>query len=145
MTAENKANAEEAAQAPKPFENGSVWVRADFHLHTKADKEFAYEGKETDFVSEYVKRLKAANIGLGVITNHNKFDMGVEGVVGVFEIVGASKNTDAPVSVQEALHLRAQRGTRRRPLADRDRNGLRGLVSFEALHKEPKYRFYMRL
>jgi chromosome segregation protein len=76
MTAENQADAEQAAQAPKPFENGSVWVRADFHLHTKADKEFTYGGKESDFVAEYVKRLKAANICLGVITNHNKFDMG---------------------------------------------------------------------
>jgi len=23
------------------FKNGAIWVRADFHLHTKADKEFA--------------------------------------------------------------------------------------------------------
>ncbi len=23
------------------FNNGSVWVRADFHLHTSADKEFS--------------------------------------------------------------------------------------------------------
>jgi hypothetical protein len=24
----------------EPFQNGSSWMRADFHLHTKADKEF---------------------------------------------------------------------------------------------------------
>jgi len=24
------------------FQNGAVWLRADFHLHTKADREFSY-------------------------------------------------------------------------------------------------------
>jgi len=28
------------------FQNGSVWLRADFHLHTKADKDFTYKGEE---------------------------------------------------------------------------------------------------
>lgn len=50
-------------------------MRADFHLHTKADKEFAYQGKDNDFAAEYVERLKATKIGLGLIANHNKFDM----------------------------------------------------------------------
>jgi chromosome segregation protein len=54
--------------------HGSAWVRADFHLHTKADKEFAYAGPENDFVADYIARLVEAGIGLGVITNHNKFD-----------------------------------------------------------------------
>jgi hypothetical protein len=62
------------AAAP-PFPNGSEWVRADFHLHTRADKEFAYAGGETEFVSGYVDCLKQRNIRLGVITNHNKFDV----------------------------------------------------------------------
>ncbi|MDR1918020.1 MAG: hypothetical protein LBQ65_00045, partial [Tannerellaceae bacterium] len=56
------------------FQNGSVWLQADFHLHTKADKEFAYPGAENDFVNDYVNKLVAQNIRLGVITNHNKFD-----------------------------------------------------------------------
>ena len=32
------------AGKPAIFEHGSVWVRADFHMHTLADKEFAYTG-----------------------------------------------------------------------------------------------------
>ena len=59
-----------------PFSNGSIWVRADFHLHTRADKEFSYEGEENDFVKDYVNALKAADIRVAVITNHNKFDLG---------------------------------------------------------------------
>lgn len=56
------------------FENGAIWLRADFHLHTKADKEFAYTGNENDFVRLYIEQLKSQNINVGVITNHNKFD-----------------------------------------------------------------------
>jgi ATPase involved in DNA repair len=58
------------------FEYGCRWIRADFHLHTRADKEFKYDGEDDRFVTDYVEGLKAANIGLGVITNHNKFDVG---------------------------------------------------------------------
>ncbi|EKH0044497.1 hypothetical protein O4N21_002707 [Listeria monocytogenes] len=58
------------------FERGTEWIRADFHLHTKADKEFKYSGEDNSFVSEYVQKLKEEKIGLGVITNHNKFDLG---------------------------------------------------------------------
>ncbi len=56
------------------FKNGAIWVRADFHLHTKADKEFAYTSNENDFCRLYVEQLKSQNINVGVITNHNKFD-----------------------------------------------------------------------
>ena len=56
------------------FRNGSVWLRADFHLHTNADKEFRYDGEENFYFSNYVAALKKADIGVGVITNHNKFD-----------------------------------------------------------------------
>lgn len=57
------------------FENGATWLRADFHLHTKADKkEFLYTGNENDFCRLYVEKLKEQNIYVGVITNHNKFD-----------------------------------------------------------------------
>ncbi|MBL3591635.1 MAG: PHP domain-containing protein [gamma proteobacterium endosymbiont of Lamellibrachia anaximandri] len=58
------------------FSNGSKWVRTDFHLHTKADKEFKYSDQENDFVKDYVEALKAADIRIAVITNHNKFDTG---------------------------------------------------------------------
>jgi ABC-type lipoprotein export system ATPase subunit len=56
------------------FQNGSIWLRADFHLHTKADKEFLYSGADNDFVNNYINKLVEQNIGIGVITNHNKFD-----------------------------------------------------------------------
>jgi len=58
------------------FQNGSRWLRADFHLHTKADKEFNYTGNENDFVRDYVNKLVERDIRVGVITNHNKFDKG---------------------------------------------------------------------
>lgn len=56
------------------FSNGAEWVRVDFHLHTKADKEFSYSGDENFYNSGYVNALAAADIRLGIITNHNKFD-----------------------------------------------------------------------
>jgi predicted ATPase/phage host-nuclease inhibitor protein Gam len=56
------------------FRSGATWLRADFHLHTKADKEFRYGGEENSFVNDYVAGLKAKDIRVGVITNHNKFD-----------------------------------------------------------------------
>jgi len=56
------------------FTYGSTWLRADFHLHTKADKEFKYTGEDNSFVTDYVSDLKSSGIRLGVITNHNKFD-----------------------------------------------------------------------
>jgi predicted metal-dependent phosphoesterase TrpH len=58
------------------FQNGSIWLRADFHLHTRADREFLYSGADNDFVNDYVNKLVEQNIGIGVITNHNKFDIG---------------------------------------------------------------------
>ncbi len=62
------------------FENGSKWLKADFHLHTRADKEFVYDENNAGYPSEntfpaaYIAQLKEQNINLGVITNHNKFD-----------------------------------------------------------------------
>lgn len=55
------------------FDNGSCWVKVDFHLHTDADKEFTYNGQPDRYITDYVDALKTAGIGLGVITNHNKF------------------------------------------------------------------------
>lgn len=57
------------------FEYGSRWLKADFHLHTCADKEFTYSGEKNDYLNQYVAALGNAGIGLGVITNHNKFDL----------------------------------------------------------------------
>lgn len=56
------------------FCNGSTWVRADFHLHTRADKEFNYSDEENWHNSVYIDGLSVAGIRVGVITNHNKFD-----------------------------------------------------------------------
>ena len=51
-------------------------MRADFHLHTKKDKEFKYAGEENSFINDYISALSAKQISIGVITNHNKFDEG---------------------------------------------------------------------
>jgi len=56
------------------FAHGSQWIRGDFHLHTRQDKEFNYTGSDQDFVTRYAKALKDAGIRIGTITNHNKFD-----------------------------------------------------------------------
>lgn len=56
----------------KLFVNGSTWLKADFHLHTKADKEFKYTD-DNNFIKNYVAKLKEQDINIGVITNHNKF------------------------------------------------------------------------
>ena len=53
------------------FINGSTWFKADFHLHTKSDKQFDYCGD--DFCSDYINALVGKDVNLGVITNHNKF------------------------------------------------------------------------
>lgn len=58
----------------KQFSRGAEWVRVDFHLHTKADKEFRYSADENYYNSAYVDSLEKAGIRLGVVTNHNKFD-----------------------------------------------------------------------
>ncbi|MEA3446223.1 MAG: histidinol-phosphatase [Bacteroidota bacterium] len=57
------------------FKNGSSWLRADFHLHTKADKGFIYSEDINYFSKNYIDQLKNENIKVGVITNHNKFDL----------------------------------------------------------------------
>jgi ABC-type cobalamin/Fe3+-siderophores transport system ATPase subunit len=55
------------------FQNGSRWLRADFHLHTDADREFRYKGDKNYYYSNYIDSLIRAGIKIGVITNHNKF------------------------------------------------------------------------
>lgn len=56
------------------FTDGAEWVRADFHLHTRVDREFKFTGDDSFYNSSYVDALEKAGIRLGVITNHNKFD-----------------------------------------------------------------------
>lgn len=56
------------------FYDGMKWLRADFHLHTRADKEFKYSGNVNDFNEAYIKQLAEEGVSIGVITNHNKFD-----------------------------------------------------------------------
>lgn len=56
------------------FAHGGQWVRADLHLHTRRDKEFKDAGSEQDFVARYIAALKQADIRVGALTNHNKFD-----------------------------------------------------------------------
>ncbi|MBK1700281.1 TrlF family AAA-like ATPase [Thiococcus pfennigii] len=60
---------------PIVFEEGAQWVRADFHLHTRADREFKYAGDDDFYNSNYVEVLERAGIRLGVIANHNKFEL----------------------------------------------------------------------
>ena len=50
------------APIPALFKHGSTWIRADFHMHTLADKEFSYSGDPNYFVSEYIAALKKAGI-----------------------------------------------------------------------------------
>ncbi|MDR2089001.1 MAG: AAA family ATPase [Clostridiales Family XIII bacterium] len=57
------------------FLNGAEWLRADFHLHTRADGEFKYSGEENCYNSAYADALENADIRVGAIANHNKFDM----------------------------------------------------------------------
>ena len=59
----------------RAFDYGSQWVRVDFHLHTRADREFVDKGEASDFVPRYVDRLLAEKVQVGVVTNHNKFDL----------------------------------------------------------------------
>lgn len=48
-------------------------VKVDFHLHTRGDKEFHYNGG--NFVSDYVQALCETDVKVGAITNHNKFEL----------------------------------------------------------------------
>ena len=58
----------------KIFENGSTWLKADFHLHTRAGNEFKYDDEDNSFINSFAAKLKEQNINIGIIANHNKFD-----------------------------------------------------------------------
>lgn len=57
------------------FINGSQWVRFDCHLHTNSDKEFLYDDNEDEYINFYVDKLNESCVDVGVITNHNKFNL----------------------------------------------------------------------
>lgn len=60
---------------PEIFSHGAAWLRADFHLHTKADiTGFVYTGEEDYYYSNYVDKLEEQGIRVAAITNHNKFN-----------------------------------------------------------------------
>jgi chromosome segregation protein len=63
------------SKTPEVFVCGSAWVRANFHMHTRADKEFSYSDDADQFVGRYVDALVNADVRVAVITNHNKFDL----------------------------------------------------------------------
>ncbi len=64
----------EATKSYEIFKFGATWLKADFHLHTRYDKQFTYSGDDNSFLNEYVAKLKVQAISVGVITNHNKFN-----------------------------------------------------------------------
>jgi chromosome segregation protein len=62
------------AECEDLFPHGARWVRADFHMHTVADDEFERPAAGVNFASAFVDRMGEEQVGIGVITNHNKFD-----------------------------------------------------------------------
>ena len=58
------------------FGNGAETVLVDFHMHTHRDKEFSFDGEDNSFIVEYLNAMESHNIRIGIITNHNKFDIG---------------------------------------------------------------------
>lgn len=65
------------------FNYGSEWLRADFHLHTikesgpsRKDYRAEFRDREDDFPDAFIAQLKKEAISVGVITNHNLFDIG---------------------------------------------------------------------
>jgi len=55
------------------FVNGAAWLRADFNLHTKVESKSGYDADENCCFA-YVNELAKADIRVGIITNHNRFD-----------------------------------------------------------------------
>lgn len=64
-----------SATPSSPFAHGARWLRADFHLHTVADRQFERPGEGVNFTDAFVENLSRESIELGIITNHNKFDV----------------------------------------------------------------------
>jgi predicted ATPase len=58
----------------KLFSHGAQWIKGDFHLHTRVDKEFVYNSEDNSYLTNYTQALVDSGIQLGVVTNHNKFN-----------------------------------------------------------------------
>ena len=54
------------------FLYGTKLIRADFHMHTKSDKEFKYVGDVNYFVSNYIDKLEDENRNLGLRLDNEK-------------------------------------------------------------------------
>lgn len=69
--------------APELFERGAAWVRADFHLHTIAEVDpsrtfrssYPTENDQGAYLNDWLTKLEADQVRVGVITNHNGFDI----------------------------------------------------------------------
>ena len=86
------------------FKYGSDWVRADFHLHTKADsREFSYSGDDNYFVTNYINRLKETGIRIGLISNQNKFDFSE-----FRDLLKNAKKEEISWQIQSIMDSRAQ-------------------------------------
>lgn len=72
---EQDSNVTHTTGVNSDFPEGSKYLKADFHLHTKVDKEFKTEiSNDEEFAEKYINELKKKDIKIGAITNHNKFD-----------------------------------------------------------------------
>ncbi len=72
---EQDSNVNDTTAIISNFPEGCKYLKADFHLHTKADKEFKIEiSNKIEFADKFVDELKKKDIKIGAITNHNKFD-----------------------------------------------------------------------
>jgi len=72
---EQDSNVIDTTEVISNFPDGSKYLKADFHLHTKVDKEFKTEiSNDEEFAEKYINELKKKDINIGAITNHNKFD-----------------------------------------------------------------------
>ena len=70
------------AHSTAHFNHGSEWLRTDFHLHTiqeSGPSRKAYRAEfrdcEETFDEAFISQLKQEAISIGMITNHNKFDL----------------------------------------------------------------------
>ena len=69
--------------AAELFTRGATWIRADFHLHTIAEPgrsrtfraEYPGEEKRGAYLNDWIGRLESEGVRVGVITNHNAFDV----------------------------------------------------------------------
>lgn len=87
------------------FKYGSELIRFDCHLHTNADKEFKCDLEEEEYITGYVNKLNTEEIGVGVITNHNKFNQSeFKKIYGLAKKKGILLLPGVELSVKEGKH-----------------------------------------